>query len=243
MRTQWTMNQVISITNDLSLDTSEKCFKRRRCQSPSCVERLPWPLESPLPQAGTDTYHLPQSRCCKFHTDDTHFQIELQRAWRGWLGRQEAKVRQLSRVIGRMRAAAALIIQKVWRGCQVRKIIDEEWDFWVIKWIWDQPGKVVEVVGDFTEQPWQTKLPMEWCPRRRYYNRCSVDTLTRCYIAKLNRKQGRHELKFVIDGRFVCCGAGTVIEDGTGHYNNIVDVCTVNKISPCKYFQISTMTI
>lgn len=65
-------------------------------------------------------------------------------------------------------------------------------------------------------------------------------------MAKLPRNPGRYEFKFCVDGRFVCCGAGTVVEvkvayvherfsqDGSGHYNNVVDVFAVPASSPCK---------
>lgn len=69
----------------------------------------------------------------------------------------------------------------------------------------------------------------------------------RCYTTTVERKAGRYELKFCVDGRYVCCGASTVVEvraesartaflsqDGAGHYNNVVDVFDVPEDSPCK---------
>eukprot|EP01054_Gregarina_sp_Poly1_P010321 Gregarina_sp_Poly_1__10320@NODE_72_length_15994_cov_120_491179_g62_i0_p2_GENE_NODE_72_length_15994_cov_120_491179_g62_i0NODE_72_length_15994_cov_120_491179_g62_i0_p2_ORF_typecomplete_len1331_score197_46IQ/PF00612_27/4_5e07IQ/PF00612_27/0_0005IQ/PF00612_27/0_026IQ/PF00612_27/0_00059AMPK1_CBM/PF16561_5/1_4e03AMPK1_CBM/PF16561_5/5_2e10_NODE_72_length_15994_cov_120_491179_g62_i0738711379 len=144
----------------------------------------------------------------------------IQCAWRCWKARQELKVRQLADMLWRARQISAVTIQKAWRGYQVRNIVDEEWDHWVIKWIWDPPGKIVEVIGDFTAPAWIVRVAMHWCPIRR------------CYVAVLPRKQGRYELKFAVDGRFVCCGAGTVVEDGNGHYNNVVDVFEAQPESP-----------
>eukprot|EP01053_Blabericola_migrator_P007748 Blabericola_migrator_1__7747@NODE_395_length_8977_cov_183_416835_g72_i1_p1_GENE_NODE_395_length_8977_cov_183_416835_g72_i1NODE_395_length_8977_cov_183_416835_g72_i1_p1_ORF_typecomplete_len1390_score154_34IQ/PF00612_27/1_6e05IQ/PF00612_27/0_00042IQ/PF00612_27/0_47IQ/PF00612_27/0_0016AMPK1_CBM/PF16561_5/1_8e03AMPK1_CBM/PF16561_5/2e09_NODE_395_length_8977_cov_183_416835_g72_i16004172 len=145
---------------------------------------------------------------------------KIQGAWRCWKARQELQVRTLADMMWRARQISAATIQKAWRGYKVRKIVDEEWDNWVIKWIWDPPGKVVEVVGDFTNPPWLVHHRMTWCAVRR------------CYVAVLPRRQGRYELKFAVEGRFVCCGAGTVVEDGTGHYNNVVDVFEAQPESP-----------
>lgn len=144
----------------------------------------------------------------------------IQRAWRNWKRFLLIKIEQLTTVISGMRNLSAIIIQKAWRGYQVRKIVDEEWKYWVVKWVWDPPGRMIEVLGDFTDPPWTVRIPMTFCPYRR------------CYVAKLPRKQCRCELKFSVENRFVCCGAGTVIEDGSGHYNNLVDVFDVPADSP-----------
>jgi len=122
------------------------------------------------------------------------------------------RVRRLADVLARVRNAAAEVIQRDLIGDRARRVVDDDYQHWVIKWNWDKPGAVVEVVGDFTDPPWSKRIPMSYCPTRE------------CFVCTLPRIEGRYELKFVVNGAYVCDGAETVITDGAGHYNNVVGI-------------------
>lgn len=47
-----------------------------------------------------------------------------------------------------MRRLAAIEVQRIWRGSVTRKVLDDEWKKWIIKWPWDKPGTIVEVRGN-----------------------------------------------------------------------------------------------
>lgn len=56
-----------------------------------------------------------------------------------------------------VRRAAAIEIQRVWRGRRCRRTLDEEYEKWVVTWIWDRPSSIVEVSADSAceeEAPW-----------------------------------------------------------------------------------------
>ncbi|XP_026189879.1 uncharacterized protein LOC34622785 [Cyclospora cayetanensis] len=111
-----------------------------------------------------------------------------------------------------VRRLAAIEIQKAWRGVLARKVLDEEWEAWVVKWVWDKPTAIVEVIGDFSSPPWTKRHLMSYCHIRE------------CFVLSLPRRPGRHELKFIVNGRYVCDGSQTVIADGSGHFNNLIRV-------------------
>eukprot|EP00920_Eleutheroschizon_duboscqi_P040607 GHVT01097099.1.p1 GENE.GHVT01097099.1~~GHVT01097099.1.p1 ORF type:complete len:1269 (+),score=105.84 GHVT01097099.1:202-4008(+) len=138
--------------------------------------------------------------------------IMIQSHWRRILVQFRVQVENLTLCIMHTRADAARELQRVWRGYRTRKVLDEDWSCWVIKWVWDPPGTVVEVVGDFSNPPWTTRHLMRYCHVRQ------------CHTLSLERVPGCYELKFIVDGRYVCDGGETVISDGGGHFNNMVRV-------------------
>jgi len=138
--------------------------------------------------------------------------IKMQSSWRGWCDRLRYRIRRLAQILMCIRDAASRVIQRVIIGTRTRRLLDDDYEKWVIKWNWDKPGAFVEVVGDFTNPPWTRRIPMKYCNIRE------------CFVCTLPRIEGRYELKFIVNGGYVCDGAETVISDGSGHYNNVVRI-------------------
>eukprot|EP00922_Rhytidocystis_sp_ex-Travisia-forbesii_P041350 GHVS01061750.1.p1 GENE.GHVS01061750.1~~GHVS01061750.1.p1 ORF type:complete len:1235 (+),score=231.79 GHVS01061750.1:338-4042(+) len=136
----------------------------------------------------------------------------IQKVWRNWVAQMNYQYEHLTLCLMETRQYAAEEVQRVWRGWHSRRVIDEEWTHWVIKWVWDAPGTIVEVVGDFSNPPWTKRYLMNYCRVRQ------------CFVLVLPRTPGRYEVKFIVNGQYVCDGGETVISDGAGHFNNVVRV-------------------
>jgi len=162
----------------------------------------------------------------KFHMDQRReAAIQMQASWRGWWDRMRCRVRRLTEALMRVRNVASQVIQRVFIGARTRRIVDKDYEFWVIKWNWDKQGAVVEVVGDFSDPPWVKRIPMKYCSTRE------------CFVCTLPRLEGRYELKFIVNGSYICDGAETVISDGAGHYNNVVRIQAAPNEPPCKLYK------
>ncbi|PFH37851.1 IQ calmodulin-binding motif domain-containing protein [Besnoitia besnoiti] len=138
--------------------------------------------------------------------------VKIQAFWKMRIQRDKYRTMHLVECLSALRRLAAIELQRVWRGRVTRKVLDDEWQKWIIKWPWDKPGTIVEVVGDFSNPPWTKRYLMTYCYVRR------------CFILPLPRKPGRYEVKFIVDGRYVCDGSQTVVADGNGHFNNLIRV-------------------
>ncbi|KYF40645.1 IQ calmodulin-binding motif domain-containing protein [Toxoplasma gondii ARI] len=138
--------------------------------------------------------------------------VKIQAFWKMRIQRDKYRTMHLTECLAALRRLAAVELQRVWRGSVTRKVLDDEWQKWIIKWPWDKPGTIVEVVGDFSNPPWTKRYLMTYCYVRR------------CFILPLPRRPGRYEVKFIVDGRYVCDGSQTVVADGNGHFNNLIRV-------------------
>ncbi|KEP66177.1 UNVERIFIED_CONTAM: IQ calmodulin-binding motif domain-containing protein [Hammondia hammondi] len=143
--------------------------------------------------------------------------VKIQAFWKMRIQRDKYRTMHLTECLAALRRLAAVELQRVWRGSVTRKVLDDEWQKWIIKWPWDKPGTIVEVVGDFSNPPWTKRYLMAYCYVRR------------CFILPLPRKPGRYEVKFIVDGRYVCDGSQTVVADGNGHFNNLIRVRAESK--------------
>ncbi|PHJ18552.1 iq calmodulin-binding motif domain-containing protein [Cystoisospora suis] len=141
----------------------------------------------------------------------------IQAYWRMRVQRDKYRIQHLTECLAGLRRLAAIEVQRIWRGSVTRKVLDDEWKKWIIKWPWDKPGTIVEVIGDFSNPPWTKRHLMTYCHVRR------------CFILPLARKPGRYEIKFIVDGRYVCDGSQTVVADGNGHFNNLIRVRPATK--------------
>ena len=71
----------------------------------------------------------------------------------------------------------------------------------------------VQVIGSFTNPPWEKKVELDYCPLRRIFVK---------YMSNLS--EGTHMIKFLVDGQFKCDPLFPVITDSTGHLNNILEI-------------------
>jgi hypothetical protein len=64
--------------------------------------------------------------------------------------------------------------------------------------IWKFQAKEVYLVGDFTDFPWEERIPM------RYHEICGLWYST--YLADNECEPGQYKFKFVVDGEWLCDG-------------------------------------
>jgi 1,4-alpha-glucan branching enzyme len=77
----------------------------------------------------------------------------------------------------------------------------------------DSPGaKAVYLAGDFNE----------WNPTARRMKRVHKDTDT--FVAQVNLSPGRHEFRYVVDGKWVCCPTSPRVPNTMGTENSVVEV-------------------
>lgn len=57
---------------------------------------------------------------------------------------------------------AAVVLQKHYRAYKAKKLVDLEFERWLITWKWDKFGKHVSVIGDFTDPPWKSQFRMQY---------------------------------------------------------------------------------
>lgn len=78
----------------------------------------------------------------------------------------------------------------------------------------------VEIVGSFTNPPWEKKVQLDYCPIRRIFVK---------YMSNLS--EGTHLIKFLVDGQFKCDPNFPITTDSTGHPNNIIEIITGDMLS------------
>ncbi|CEM33392.1 unnamed protein product [Vitrella brassicaformis CCMP3155] len=139
----------------------------------------------------------------------------IQSHWRRVVAVQNLQLEYVIRGMLKVRRDAALEIERVYRGHCGRLVAKEEKTQIVFRWIWDGPGQSVELVGDFTDMPWQDRLRMRWCNIRS------------CYVRPWRRRTGRYEFKFLVNGQFVCDGSLPVERDEFGNVNNVIEIRTL----------------
>lgn len=76
----------------------------------------------------------------------------------------------------------------------------------------------VQVIGSFTNPPWQKRVELDFCPLRKIFVK---------YMSNLS--EGTHLIKFIVDGEFMCDPNFPVTTDFTGHLNNILEIVSGNE--------------
>eukprot|EP00347_Sterkiella_histriomuscorum_P019174 403342653 len=123
------------------------------------------------------------------------------------------------------RDQAARIIQKNFKRYVTQQIysrvVEFERNYLSLKWTSRSPQPHhVQVVGSFTNPPWEKKVELDYCP-------------IRCIFVKYmsNLTEGTHLIKFIVDGQFQCNPAFPVTTDSTGHLNNILEIVSGDQYS------------
>ncbi|PFH33302.1 hypothetical protein BESB_085010 [Besnoitia besnoiti] len=156
--------------------------------------------------------------------------ISVQRRWRERFRTQALEFEALVCCIRQIRSMAAAEIQRIYRGCRLRRVLREEVHSLVLTLREDEVApapsqettteglprkegtRTVELVGAFGDNPWHDRVPMRFC------------SLRRCYAAVRPYVAGRHLFKFIVDGRYQCSSRYSQVEDSNGNVNNCIDV-------------------
>ncbi|CDW81359.1 UNKNOWN [Stylonychia lemnae] len=143
--------------------------------------------------------------------------------------RRKVKMAYLIKRIMRQRERSAVIIQKHYKRYAVQqlysRVIEFERNYLSIKWSVQEPmPHNVQVIGSFTNPPWEKKVELDYCPLRRIFVK---------YMSNLS--EGTHMIKFIVDSQFKCDPYFPVITDSTGHLNNILEIVSGTEQSE-RYF-------
>lgn len=127
----------------------------------------------------------------------------IARAWRVWKKAQELHLAALVNAIQQARHSAAVTIQRVWKGHQLRRFVyDEVCKLRILYW---EPSMnlvsnkeleddwTVKIFGAFTVPAWKSEVVMEYCRIRRMF------------VLYTNVPQGRYECKFIVNGKHTNC--------------------------------------
>eukprot|EP01055_Gregarina_sp_Pseudo9_P000805 Gregarina_sp_Pseudo_9__804@NODE_1514_length_1533_cov_8_653280_g1402_i0_p1_GENE_NODE_1514_length_1533_cov_8_653280_g1402_i0NODE_1514_length_1533_cov_8_653280_g1402_i0_p1_ORF_typecomplete_len233_score7_22AMPK1_CBM/PF16561_5/8_5e03AMPK1_CBM/PF16561_5/3_6e10IQ/PF00612_27/2_3e03IQ/PF00612_27/0_0061_NODE_1514_length_1533_cov_8_653280_g1402_i05611259 len=133
---------------------------------------------------------------------ETQHKIVIARAWRAWRLQRQSEFAALVEAIQEARRAAAITIQRVWKGHQLRRFVhDEVCKLRILYWdpsMKDMPDRelenwTVKIFGSFTVPAWKSEVPMEYCRLRRMF------------VLHTNLPLGRYECKFIVNGKHTTC--------------------------------------
>jgi protein phosphatase PTC7 len=110
-----------------------------------------------------------------------------------------------------LQETAAIRIQRLIRGHQVRKQVSCNSDKRVI-W-WKGKAKRVQVTGTWTFPPWGLYIDMEFLPEGGFF-----------WLKGLTLHPGVHGFKFIVDGDWQCSPHYPVTKDSRGNFNNTLEI-------------------
>jgi protein phosphatase PTC7 len=114
-----------------------------------------------------------------------------------------------------IRSQASILIQKVFKGYQVRsslKFLRNIPQKKLIRWVHEASS--VSLAGTFTEPPWKLLVSLKRC---KYLNEFISTALVDFKVPR-----GTYLVKFLVDGVWVCDGNLPVSQDISGNYNNVI---------------------
>lgn len=96
-------------------------------------------------------------------------------------------------------------------------MLDLEDNYVALKWTGQRNdrkiAKKVQVVGSFTNPPWEKKVDLDFCPLRQIFVK---------YMSNL--QEGIYLMKYLVDGEFRCEKTLPSATDSIGHLNNILEI-------------------
>ena len=117
--------------------------------------------------------------------------------------------------ISKIRSQASTLIQRVYKGYQVRSSLKSFRYLnrkYLIRWVHEASS--VSLCGNFTEPQWKLQIPMKHCKYlNEYISTCLID---------LKVPRGTYLIKFLVDGEWVCDGNLPISQDSNGNYNNVI---------------------
>ena len=132
--------------------------------------------------------------------------------------------------IEKIRSQASRMIQRVYKGHQVRSSLKPFRSFSPKKLIrWVHEASSVSISGSFTDPPWKLLIPMKFC---KYIN----EFVSTCMI-DFKVPRGTYLVKFLFDGKWVCDGDLPISQDATGNYNNVILVSD-HKVGICRAMSV-----
>lgn len=115
------------------------------------------------------------------------------------------------------RQKAAVVLQKHYKRhithFLFHKVLDFEKNFISIKWTQEPVPKHVQIIGSFTNPPWEKSVDLDRCPLRGTFVK---------YMSNL--QEGTYLIKYIVDGKFKCDPTLPVIKDAAGHFNNVLEI-------------------
>jgi len=127
--------------------------------------------------------------------------IIIQRAYRKMREKELLIIRAAVETQLITRHVCASVLQKNWRGYRARRRLDADQKLFSLRWPYDGPNHVVEVVGTFTAPAWKIRSLLSW------------DRSECCYVLHMTRKPGTFEIQFIIDGSIVIHGGFPIVDD------------------------------
>jgi len=92
--------------------------------------------------------------------------------------------------------------------------------FYLIKLVWSEGGKEVKIKGDFCS--WAKDYKMI---ERKNNNNYSVHEI------RLSLPKGKHQFKFIVDGKWMCSSNYQITKDKDNNYNNYIEFYDTQKIN------------
>ena len=99
-----------------------------------------------------------------------------------------------------------------------QKVLDLERNYISIKWTDMKTNpRTVQIIGSFTNPPWEKKVDLDYCPLRGIYVK---------YMSNLT--EGTYLIKYLVDSQFRCDPILPMATDSSGHLNNVLEIAYDN---------------
>lgn len=121
-----------------------------------------------------------------------------------------------------LRNKAAVFIQKHVRGYFVRKdlfFITHPRISLLVKWPF--PAISVYMAGNFSNPPWKVLIPLSFSKHCRIF--------FSSYFLENPLTPGKYNIKFIVDGEWMCNSLILISEDGLGNFNNVIAIPNPSK--------------
>jgi len=125
----------------------------------------------------------------------------IQRAYREMREKELQLIKSAVETQLMTRHLCAIVLQKNWRGNRARQRLEADMKLFSLRWPYDGPNHVVEVVGTFTVPAWKIRTLLSW------------DNADGCYVLHMTRNPGTFEIQFIIDGHIVIHGGLPIVDD------------------------------